>query len=121
GDRVSVRRFLLSFALLWLAGAALRLTVLAVPPVLPAIHADLNLSETEVGILTGLPSLLFALAAVPGSLLIARLGPARRRAQRALALRRHHRDGRRHRHRAAGDAAGGARVVAGSHRLCHRG
>jgi MFS transporter, CP family, cyanate transporter len=70
-----VRRVLLSLTLLWFAGAGLRLTVLAVPPLLPAIHADLNLSETEVGILTGLPSLLFALAAVPGSLLIARLGP----------------------------------------------
>jgi CP family cyanate transporter-like MFS transporter len=70
-----VRRVLLSFALLWLAGAGLRLTVLAVPPVIPLIHADLRLSETEIGILTGLPSLLFALAAVPGSLLIARLGP----------------------------------------------
>jgi CP family cyanate transporter-like MFS transporter len=63
-----------SFALLWLAGAGLRLTVLAVPPVIPLIHADLGLSETEIGILTGLPSLLFALAAVPGSLLIARVG-----------------------------------------------
>jgi MFS transporter, CP family, cyanate transporter len=70
-----VRRVLLPFALLWLAGAGLRLTVLAVPPVIPLIHADLRLSETEIGILTGLPSLLFALAAVPGSLLIARLGP----------------------------------------------
>ena len=72
---VSVGRVLLSLTLLWLAGAGLRLTVLAVPPVLPFIHADLNLSETQVGILTGLPSLLFALAAVPGSLLIARMGP----------------------------------------------
>jgi len=70
-----VRRVLLSLILLWLAGAGLRLTVLAVPPVLPFIHDDLHLSETQVGILTGLPSLLFALAAVPGSLLIARLGP----------------------------------------------
>ncbi len=70
-----MRRVLLSLTLLWLAGAGLRLTVLAVPPVLPLIHADLNLSETQVGILTGLPSLLFALAAVPGSLLIARVGP----------------------------------------------
>jgi len=69
-----VRRVLLPLTLLWLAGAGLRLTVLAVPPVLPFIHADLNLSETQVGILTGLPSLLFALAAVPGSLLIARVG-----------------------------------------------
>jgi CP family cyanate transporter-like MFS transporter len=70
-----VRRVLLSLILLWLAGAGLRLTVLAVPPVLPFIHDDLHLSETQVGILVGLPSLLFALAAVPGSLLIARLGP----------------------------------------------
>jgi MFS transporter, CP family, cyanate transporter len=70
-----VRRVLLSLTLLWLAGAGLRLTVLAVPPVLPFIHDDLHLSETQVGILTGLPSLLFALAAVPGSLLIARVGP----------------------------------------------
>jgi MFS transporter, CP family, cyanate transporter len=69
-----VHRFLLPFVLLWLAGAGLRLTVLAVPPVVPLIHADLWLSETEVGILTGLPLLMFALAAVPGSLLIARLG-----------------------------------------------
>jgi len=69
-----VRRVLLSLTLLWFAGAGLRLTVLAVAPVLPLIHADLRLSETEVGILTGLPSLLFALAAVPGSLLIARVG-----------------------------------------------
>jgi len=67
-------RVLLPLTLLWLAGAGLRLTVLAVPPVLPMIHADLRLSETQVGILTGLPALLFAAAAVPGSLLIARLG-----------------------------------------------
>jgi CP family cyanate transporter-like MFS transporter len=32
------------------------------------------MTETEIGILTGLPSALFALAAVPGSLLVARLG-----------------------------------------------
>src|SRR5215470_13950637 len=71
---VLTRRALLSFALLWLAGAGLRVTPLAVPPVIPLIHQDLGLSETQIGILTGLPSLLFALAAVPGSLLIARLG-----------------------------------------------
>ena len=66
----------LSLLLLWLAGNALRLTILAVPPVIPFIHDDLRLSETQVGILTGLPSMLFAIAAVPGSLLIARLGVA---------------------------------------------
>ena len=60
--------------LLWLVGAALRLTILAVPPVIPMIHDDLRLSATEVGILTGLPSMLFAIAAVPGSLLITRTG-----------------------------------------------
>src|SRR3984893_3660806 len=64
-------------ALLWLAGVALRLSVVAVPPVIPQIHTDLNLSETEVGILTGLPQVLFAGAAVAGSLLIARLGALR--------------------------------------------
>lgn len=67
-------RLYTSLLLLWLAGVSLRLTILAVPPVIPAIHDDLHLSQTEVGILTGLPSMLFGLAAVPGSLLIARLG-----------------------------------------------
>ncbi len=67
-------RVLVSLLLLWLAGVALRLTILAVPPVIPNIHDELQLSQTEVGILNGLPPLLFALAAVPGSLLIARLG-----------------------------------------------
>ena len=67
-------RVLTSLLLLWLAGNALRLTILAVPPVIPLIHDELNLSATQVGVLTGLPSMLFAFAAVPGSLLIARLG-----------------------------------------------
>jgi MFS transporter, CP family, cyanate transporter len=70
-------RFFLHLLLLWLAGNALRLTILAVPPVIPAIHEDLHLTATGVGILGGLPVALFAAAAVPGSLLIARLGPVR--------------------------------------------
>ena len=65
---------LTALALLWLAGVALRLTILAVPPVIPLIHTDLSLSATQIGVLTGLPSMLFAIAAVPGALLIARLG-----------------------------------------------
>ena len=60
--------------LLWLSGACLRLTVLAVPPVVPLLHADLHLSETDIGWLSSLPPLLFAIAAVPGALLIARFG-----------------------------------------------
>jgi CP family cyanate transporter-like MFS transporter len=70
-------------ALLWLIGADLRLTMLAVPPVLPLIHRDLALSEAAIGALSGLPLLLLGFAAVPGSLLIARLG-ARRAAIAAL-------------------------------------
>jgi CP family cyanate transporter-like MFS transporter len=67
-------RLLTALTLLWLAGCALRLTILAVPPVIPRIHDELAMNATQVGILTGLPSMLFAFAAVPGALLIARLG-----------------------------------------------
>lgn len=71
----------LRFVLLWLSGNCLRLTVLAVPPVLPTIHRQLHLSESLVGALTALPVLLLAAGAVFGSLLVARLG-----ARRALLL-----------------------------------
>jgi CP family cyanate transporter-like MFS transporter len=64
-------------SLLWLIGVQLRLTMLAVPPVLPLIHRDLGLSEKGVGALSALPVLLLGLAAVPGSLIIARLGARR--------------------------------------------
>jgi CP family cyanate transporter-like MFS transporter len=60
--------------ILWLCGAALRLPLLAVPPVLTAIQTDLNLSGTEVGLLSSLPVVLFALFAIPGALVIARTG-----------------------------------------------
>ncbi|EKS39974.1 CynX/NimT family MFS transporter [Afipia clevelandensis] len=60
--------------LLWLAGNGLRLTILAIPPVLALIIVDLKLSGTQVGILNAIPVSLFALVAVPGSLLIARVG-----------------------------------------------
>jgi CP family cyanate transporter-like MFS transporter len=67
-------RMLATLALLWLAGMTLRLTILAVAPVLPIIHHDLSLSETEIGTLGSLPSLLFAFAAIPGAVLIGRYG-----------------------------------------------
>ena len=60
--------------LLWLGGIDLRLTLLAVPPLIPLIHHDLHLDEKGVGALVSLPVLLLATAAVPGSLLIAKLG-----------------------------------------------
>ncbi len=63
-----------ALVLLWLAGNGLRLTILAVPPILALIILDLHLSGTEVGVLNAIPVLLFALVAVPGSLLIARVG-----------------------------------------------
>jgi CP family cyanate transporter-like MFS transporter len=71
---MKTRDIFISLGLLWLAGAALRMTVMAVPPLLPLIHGDLALSETEIGMLAGLPSLMFAATAVPASLVIARLG-----------------------------------------------
>ena len=64
----------LAARLLWLAGNALRLTILAVPPVLAMIRDDLGLSATEVGLLSSIPPAMFAIAALGGSLLVARLG-----------------------------------------------
>jgi MFS transporter, CP family, cyanate transporter len=64
----------ISLILLWLVGNALRLPILAVPPVIPALRGEFNLSGTQIGILTGLPVFLFAVAALAGSRLITRLG-----------------------------------------------
>lgn len=63
--------------LLWLVGNSLRVTVLAIPPLLPAIHQSLGLDEKLVGALSGLPILLLAIASVPGSYVISRLGARR--------------------------------------------
>jgi len=68
------RGFIKAVALLWLAGTGLRLTILAVPPIVPIIAQDLQLPATGVGLLVSSPVVLFSLAAIPGSLLIARLG-----------------------------------------------
>ena len=69
-----MREFWVAVSLLWLAGVGLRLTILAVPPVISLIQADLHLSGTEIGILSGLPIILFGIAALPGSLLVVRFG-----------------------------------------------
>ena len=131
GEPRSQARFLTTLLLLWLAGTGLRLTILAVPPVIPLIHDGLKLNATQIGILTGLPSMLFAFAAVPGSLLIARLGVrdgaggrarrhrdrrrvARRDPRCGVALRHDHRHGRRRCRHAGDHAAGGARLVSAS-------
>ncbi len=64
----------LRLLLLWLGGVDMRLTMLAVPPLIPLIHRALNLDEKAVGALVSGPVLVLALAAVPGSLLVARVG-----------------------------------------------
>jgi CP family cyanate transporter-like MFS transporter len=71
---LSTGSLLKALCLLWLAGMAMRITILAVPPVIPLIHDDLHMTETQVGLLIGMPLVVFALAAVPGSILIARFG-----------------------------------------------
>src|SRR5258708_16858823 len=50
-DRKQMRS--LRLFLLWLAGIDLRLTILAVPPVLPLIHRDLALHEKSVAGFSG--------------------------------------------------------------------
>jgi MFS transporter, CP family, cyanate transporter len=71
------REFWVAAALLWLCGVALRLTILAVPPVITAIQSDLGLSGTEVGILSALPVIVFGVFALPGALVVARLSVVR--------------------------------------------
>jgi len=71
---LSSGRVLKPICLLWIAGFAMRMTILVITPVIPMVHDELHLSETQVGLLIGLPLALFAIAAVPGSLLTARLG-----------------------------------------------
>src|ERR1700682_4950906 len=65
-----------ALALLWLFGICLRITVLAIPPVIPLMHESFALSQAAIGALTSLPVLLFSFAAIPGSLLVSRFGPA---------------------------------------------
>jgi MFS transporter, CP family, cyanate transporter len=63
-----------SFSLLWICGVGLRLTVLSIPPVISLIQRDLNLSGTEIGLLSGIPVVVFAVFAAPGSILVGRMG-----------------------------------------------
>ncbi len=133
-----MREFWTAVCLLWLAGMGLRLTVLAVPPVIASIQADLQLSGTEIGVLSGLPLVLFAIAALPGSLLIARFGPLATLVAGLLiagvasglrgallnvsrALYRHHPDGGGRRDHAAGVPAAGSPMAAAADHLRCRG
>lgn len=64
----------ISLTLLWLIGVALRLAILAVPPVIPALRSEFHLTGTEIGALSGAPIVIFAGAALLGSRLVARIG-----------------------------------------------
>ena len=66
-----------SLALLWLAGASLRLTLLAIPPIIPQLHSEFAMSQAAIGALTSFSVLLFAFAAIPASLLVSRMGALR--------------------------------------------
>lgn len=73
-EQQSQREVWSAIVALWLAGNGLRLTILAVPPIIAMIRDDLGLNATQVGILSSIPPALFAIAALAGSLLVARLG-----------------------------------------------
>lgn len=62
------------YLLLWLIGISMRVTQLALAPLIPEIRIDLGLNSTAVGILGTLPLLLFAAGAIAGSLIIFRFG-----------------------------------------------
>jgi CP family cyanate transporter-like MFS transporter len=67
----------MAYVVLWLFGICLRLTALAVPPIIPQLHEAFRLTQAEVGALGSLPVLLLSFAALPGAYLIARFGAAR--------------------------------------------
>jgi MFS transporter, CP family, cyanate transporter len=62
------------YALLLFVGINLRSVILAVPPVLPLIKHDLNLSYTATGLLTSMPILIMGATAWSSGLLVERIG-----------------------------------------------
>lgn len=65
------------WVLLWLLGLDLRVTVLGLAPLLPAVTHDLRLDHTAVGAVSTLPVLLFGIGAALGSFVVGRLGTRR--------------------------------------------
>ena len=76
GDRPTVAPFVVVAASL-LLGVNLRGPIVAVSPVLDTISADLGISATTAGLLTGLPVLCFGLATPAASAVLARFGLGR--------------------------------------------
>ena len=52
-DGLSIGRLIKLMFALWLLGVAMRMTILAMPPVIPLVHAELHMTETQVGLLIG--------------------------------------------------------------------
>ena len=70
----SAWRVIVVYALLLLVGINLRSVILAVPPVLPLIKHDLDLSYTATGLLTSMPILIMGATAWSSGLLVERIG-----------------------------------------------
>ena len=113
----------------------MRMTILAMPPVIPLVHSEMGMSETQVGLLIGSAG---AVRRRRRSGITAHRAARRayrrcaghdyrgacrrltqRRHRRADALRRGHRDRLRRRHHAAGNADAGRRMAAGPHCARH--
>ena len=72
-----MRRPTATLALVWFVAFNLRSVIFGMPPVLPAVRADLGLSFAATGAMTALVLLVLALGSIPGALLASRV-PARR-------------------------------------------
>jgi MFS transporter, CP family, cyanate transporter len=72
-----LRRPALTLVLVWFTAFNLRTVIFGVPPVLPAVRADLGLNFSETGSITSLILLTLAGGSIPGALLVGRF-PARR-------------------------------------------
>lgn len=68
---------MLTLACAWLAALNARAPLLAIGPLLPLVVADVNLSFTLGGLLTGLPLLLMGFAGLPGGWMVDRFGARR--------------------------------------------
>jgi CP family cyanate transporter-like MFS transporter len=62
-------------SLVAIVGFQLRAVILGVPPVLPDLRDDLQLSFTAAGALVALPVFCLGAAAIPGAVLVNRFGP----------------------------------------------
>jgi CP family cyanate transporter-like MFS transporter len=67
-------RAIISCVLLTLVGFNLRSVILGVPPVLPLVQRDLDLSYAEAGLLTSMPPLILGVSAWSSGFLVERLG-----------------------------------------------